>query len=339
MGILSNHLAVDLGSENTRIFVKGKGIVINEPSIAAVKIGRRSSKILEVGAAAKKMIGKTPHDIELLNPVRDGAIADFDVLSSILQYYFKKKLSRHFFARTSLVFAVPDRITAVEKRAMIESGEDAGAHKVFLINSSIAAALGAELPVEEPICSMVVDIGAGKTQIAALSLADIVHCESVPASGHTMNRVIAQLIKAEHDLLAGPYSVEILKIKLGVPINETDEMQDRGASIKGRDISTGMPKTIPIGPNEVRTKIQEQIEQIADAIVSVLEKIAPELSSDIADRGITLTGGVSQMKGLAEMLKTKVGVTINTAKDPLSSVIMGAGKLLDHPSLLERVSL
>src|SRR3989339_1237746 len=335
LGAFSSDLAIDLGTANTLIYVRGKGIVLNEPSVVAVSGDDRSkNRVLAVGIEAKNMLGRTPGNIIAVRPMRDGVIADFEVTEAMLRHFIHKVHNRRAFVRPRIIIAVPSGITQVEKRAVKESAESAGAREVFLIEEPMAAAIGAGLPISEPICNMVVDIGGGTTEVAVISLAGIVYAKSVRMGGDKMDEAILQYVKRTYNLLIGERTAEIIKTTIGnaYPGSEIESMD-----VKGRDLVTGIPKIINVNSDEVRQAIQEQIDTIVAAVKGALEQTPPELAADIVDRGIYLTGGGALLKNLDTLLHQETGLPIKIADDPLSTVVMGSGKALDNLNILKEV--
>jgi rod shape-determining protein MreB and related proteins len=338
MGAFASDLAVDLGTANTRIYIKGKGIVLNEPSIVAVRKGNESrSKAIAFGLAAKDMQGKTPADITLVRPVRDGVIADFDEIAALLKFFIRKVHSRYKFVKPRIVFAVPNAITDVEKRAIRETAEMVGAREAPLVSGPIATAIGAGMPVTDATCSMIVDIGAGKTEAAAISLLGIVQCRSIQSSGDRMDFAISQHIKNSYDLLVGDQTAENVKEQLSC-CSDGDQTDER-IEIRGRDPNTGIPKTLTIATRDMWKSISGQIDAVARLIKIVLENIPPELSADVIDRGITLTGGVAKLRNIGRYLGKELCLNVNVAAEPFSTTVLGAGRLLEEDKLIERVSL
>ena len=334
MGWFSNDLAIDLGTANTLVYVKGKGIVLSEPSVVAVrKNGRDRSRVLAVGREAKMMLGRTPGNIVAIRPMKDGVIADFEITESMLRHFIQKVHNRRSLIRPRIIICVPSGITPVEKRAVRESAESAGAREVYLIEEPMAAAIGAGLPITEPICNMVVDIGGGTTEVAVISLAGIVYCRSVRVGGDKMDEAILQYVKRTYNLLIGERTAEIIKTTIGNAYPGEIESMD----VKGRDQFAGIPKIININSDEVRLAIQEQIDSIVAAVKTALEQTPPELAADIVDRGIYLTGGGALLKGLDELLKQETGLPIKIANDPLAAVALGAGLALDNLDILKEV--
>lgn len=338
MGWFSNDLAVDLGTANTLVYVKGKGIVANEPSVVAIQEnGRGAKRILAVGKEAKEMVGRTPGSIRAIRPLKEGVIADFEVAQKMLEYFIRKTHNnRKSFVRPRIIISVPIGITEVEKRAVKESAEAAGAREVYLIEETMAAALGAGLPVTEPGGNMVVDIGGGTTGVAVISLAGIVVSRSVRIGGDKMDEAILQYVKRTYNMLIGERTAEEVKIKLGTVVEggEVGVMK-----VKGRDLKAGVPKTVEISSEEVREALTEPIVSIIEAIKQTLERTPPELAADIVDNGIMLTGGGALLGGLDMLAKEETGLPIRVAEDPLTCVVLGSGKALDELDLLKEISV
>jgi rod shape-determining protein MreB len=336
-GWLSNDLAIDLGTANTLIYVRGNGIVVDEPSVVAVRRnGRGANKVLAVGQEAKMMLGRTPGHIEAIRPMKDGVIADFEVAEAMLRYFIKKANNRRTLIRPRVIVCVPSGITQVEKRAVRESAESAGAREVFLIEEPMAAAIGAGLPITEPTSNMVVDIGGGTTEVAVISLAGIVYSKSVRVGGDKMDEAILQYIKSKYNLLIGERSAELIKTTVG---NAYRDEKAEHMQIKGRDLATGIPKIIGIDSDEVRQAIIEQIKTIVETVKSALEQTPPELAADIVDNGIVLTGGVALLKGLDNLLREETGLPITITEDPLTTVVIGSGKALDEIDTLREIMI
>jgi len=331
----SNVLAVDLGTANTLVYVKGKGVAVGEPSVVAIrKNGRQSGKVLAVGKDAKMMLGRTPGHIEAIRPLRDGVIADFEGAGTMLRHLIRKAHRGRYTIRPRIIVGVPAGITQVERNAVREAAQSAGASEVFLIDQPIAAAIGAGLPIMEPVCSMVVDIGGGTTQVAVISLAGIVYSKSVRTGGDKMDEAIRQYVKQRHNLLIGEQSAESIKTTIGnVLPGEVREYM----AVKGRDIPTGIPKSIRIDSDEVRDALTEPVRVIVATVKQALDEIPPELSADLIERGIVLTGGVALLKNLDRLLQRETQVPIRVAADPLSAVALGAGKALDMGDVLRQI--
>jgi rod shape-determining protein MreB len=334
LGWFSNDLAIDLGTANTLVYVKGKGIVLSEPSVVAVrKSDRDRNRVLAVGREAKMMLGRTPGNIVAIRPMKDGVIADFEITEAMLRHFIRKVHNRRSLIRPRIIVCVPSGITPVEKRAVRESAESAGAREVYLIEEPMAAAIGAGLPITEPICNMVVDIGGGTLEVAVISLAGIVFSRSVRIGGDKMDEAILQYVKRTYNLLIGERTAEIIKTTIGNAYPGESETMD----VKGRDLVTGIPKIITINSDEVRLAIQEQIDAIVATVKTALEQTPPELAADIVDRGIYLTGGVALLKGLDELLKQETGLPIKITEDPLATVVLGSGRALDNLNILKEV--
>ncbi|MCJ7684882.1 MAG: rod shape-determining protein [Desulfobacteraceae bacterium] len=337
LGLFSNDLAIDLGTANTLVYMKGKGIIISEPSVVAVrKDGRGGSKVLAVGREAKMMLGRTPGNIVAIRPMKDGVIADFETTEAMLRHFIRKAHNRKTLVRPRIIICVPSGITQVEKRAVKESAESAGAREVFLIEEPMAAAIGAGLPITEPISNMVVDIGGGTTEVAVISLAGIVYSKSVRVGGDKMDEAILQYIKRKYNLLIGITTAELIKTGIGsaYPSDQAETMD-----VKGRDLVTGIPKILTIDSDEVRQAISEQIETIVETVRIALEQTPPELAADIVDTGIVLTGGGALLKDLDVLLREETKLPITITEDPLSTVVLGSGMALDNISLLKEVTI
>ncbi len=336
LGWFSNDLAIDLGTANTLVYVKGKGIVLSEPSVVAVrKNARDRNKVLAVGREAKMMLGRTPGNIVAIRPMKDGVIADFEITEAMLRHFIRKVHNRRSLIRPRIIICVPSGITPVEKRAVKESAESAGAREVYLIEEPMAAAIGAGLPITEPICNMVVDIGGGTSEVAVISLAGIVYSKSVRVGGDKMDESILHYIKRMYNLAIGERTAEIIKTTIGNAYPGEMETMD----VKGRDLVTGIPKIITINSDEVRQAIQEQIDTIVSTVKTALEQTPPELAADIVDRGIYLTGGGALLKNLDTLLHLETGLPIKITEDPLSTVVLGSGKALDNLNILKEVML
>jgi rod shape-determining protein MreB len=336
-GLLSDDLAIDLGTANTLIYVKGQGIVCNESSVVAVqKDPRGARRVLAVGLEAKRMLGRTPGNIVAIRPLKDGVIADFETTEAMLRYFIQKVHNRRALVRPRIVICVPNGITEVEKRAVKESAESAGAREVYLMEEPMAAAIGAGLPVTEPVGNMIVDIGGGTTEVAVISLAGVVFSRSIRVGGDKMDEAIIQYIKRKYNLLIGERTAELIKITIGsaYPTEEIQTME-----IKGRDLLAGVPKTVELTDEEIRDSLLESINQVVEAVRVALERTPPELASDIVDKGIVLAGGGALLRNLDVLLREETGLPVVVADDPLTAVVMGAGKALDELSLLREVAI
>lgn len=321
-------MAIDLGTANTLVYIPGRGIVINEPSVVAVLDDFTDNrKILAVGHKAKEMIGKTPDHIVAIRPIKDGVIADFATTEAMLKYFIEKAHNRRSLVRPRIIICIPSGVTDVERRAVEESALSAGAREVYLVEEPIAAAIGADMPIMDPSGNMIVDIGGGTTEVAILSLNGIVYSKSVRVAGDKMDETIINYIKRKYSLLIGERTAERIKIEVGeaYPSSELKEME-----IKGRDLIRGVPRTTKINSQEIREALQEPIRAIVDAIKTSLEKTPPELSSDIHDRGIVLTGGGALLTNLDILINKETGLPVQKADDPLCCVVLGSGKILDQ---------
>ena len=334
MSFFSNDLAIDLGTANTCVFARGQGIVLNEPSIVAVNTV--SSQIEAVGAEAKEMIGRTPGSITAIRPMRDGVIADFDAAEKMLGHFIRKAHRRKSFVRPRVIIGVPSEITQVERRAVKESAYRAKASEVHLIEEGMAAAIGAGLPITEASGSMIVDIGGGTTDIAVISLAGIVYSRSVRVAGNAMDEAIITYVKREHDLLIGERTAERIKIELGSawPLSQKREME-----VKGRHVLEGRPTTVTLHDGQIREALSEPIRQIVQAVRDGLERIPPEISADVYDRGIVLSGGGALLHNIDTRIRKETGLPVAVAEDPLSSVVLGAGQMLSDFTLLRKLSI
>jgi len=333
-GWFSNDLAIDLGTATTLVYVRGRGIVLNEPSVVAIE--KKTERVLAVGAEAKKMLGRTPGNIMAIRPMKEGVIADFEMAEKMLRHFITKAHNRSTFVRPRIIIGVPSRITQVEQRAVRDSAELAGAREVYLIEEPVAAAIGAGLPITEPSGNMVVDIGGGTTDIAVLSLGGIVYSESVKVAGDRMDDAIMNYVKKKYNLLIGDHMAERVKVEIGsaYPFEEKKTMM-----VKGRDLISGIPRTLVIDDSEIREALYEPISTIVNAIKVALENTPPELAGDIIDCGIVLTGGGSMLWGMDTRLREETGLPIITVDDPLTSVVLGVGKILDELDLLRKVSV
>ena len=338
LGKFSNDLAIDLGTANTLVYVRGKGIVLNEPSVVAVhKNAKGEKKVLAVGAEAKNMLGRTPGNIVAIRPMRDGVIADFDITEAMLRHFILSVHNRRALVRPRIIVSIPSGITQVERRAVRETVESAGAREIYLIEEPMAAAIGAGLPITEPISSMVVDIGGGTTEVAVISLAGIVYSKSVRVAGDKIDDEIVQYLKRKYSLLIGERSGELIKVTIGNAFPEPGQ-EVRTMEVKGRDLISGIPKIVEINSDEIREAIMEPISIIIDAIKDALENTPPELAGDIVDRGIVLTGGGALLKNIDLLIREETGLPITIADDPLSTVARGAGTALDQLDVLKEVT-
>jgi len=330
----SKDLAIDLGTANTLVFTQQGGIVVREPSV--VVVNKLTNKIEAVGSEAKEMLGRTPGNIESIRPMKDGVIADFEVTERMLEYFIKKAHGRRLPVRPRIVIGVPSEITQVEKRAVRDSAQRAGASEVFLVEQAMMAAIGAGLPITEPSGNMIVDIGGGTTDVAVISLAGTVYSRSVRVAGYEMDQAVIQHLKRKYNLLIGERTAEQVKWQLGsaFPLKEELRME-----IKGRDLVEGVPKTLTITDHEIREALAEPVATIVDAVRQALERTPPELSADIMDKGIVLSGGGALLLGLDERLREETGLPVVQAEDPLASVVLGTGKMLEDMDLLRKVSI
>ncbi len=335
-GFLSADMAIDLGTANTLVYVKGKGIVLNEPSVVAIAEVRGKKQVLAVGEEAKQMLGRTPGNIRAIRPLRDGVIADFEVAEEMIKYFIRKVHNRRSFASPLVIVCVPSGSTAVERRAIQESAESAGARKVFLIEEPMAAAIGAGLPVTEPTGSMVVDIGGGTTEVAVLSLGGIVYARSVRVGGDKMDEAIIAYIRRNHNLLVGEGSAARIKEDIGSACAPEDG-EGQTMEIKGRDLMNGVPKELVISQREIAESLAEPVGAIIEAVKVALEHTAPELAADIVDKGIVLTGGGALLGNLDLVLRHDTGLPVSIADDPLSCVVLGTGRALEEMKRLKDV--
>jgi rod shape-determining protein MreB len=336
-GLFSNDMAIDLGTANTKVYVKGRGIVLIEPSVVAVRRDTRGiRRVVAVGEEAKKMLGRTPEEIEAIRPMKDGVIADFEVTEIMLRHFIHKVHNRSSLVRPRIIICVPSGCTQVEKRAVKESAQSAGAREVYVIEEPIAAAIGAGLPITEPTCNMIVDMGGGTTEVAVISLSGIVFARSVRVAGDKMDQAIVQYIKRKYNLLIGESTSEAIKMTIAsaYPLE-----QETTIEVKGRDLVAGIPKTLTIGSEEVRMAIAEPLNAIVETVKVVLEQTPPELAADIVDRGIVLTGGGAQLKNLDMLLREETELPVTIADNPLTTVVLGSGKALDDLHLFKEVLL
>jgi len=325
-------MAVDLGTANTLVYVRGRGIVLNEPSVVAVN--QDNGAILAVGSEAKKMIGRTPGNIVAIRPLKDGVIADFDTTERMLRYFIQKVHRRRYLAKPRIVVCVPSGITGVEQRAVKDAGYAAGARKVYIIEEPMAAAIGAGLPIHEPTGNMVVDIGGGTTEVAVISLGGIVVAQSIRTGGDELDQAIINWVKREFSLLLGERTAEEIKMAIGSACRLPDDVD---AEIRGRDLATGLPKTILVSADDIRKALEEPVNAIINAVKSTLDKTPPELASDLMDRGIVLTGGGALLRGLDERLRQETNMPIHIADQPLNAVAIGSGKCIEEFEALEKV--
>jgi len=335
-GFLSADMAIDLGTANTLVYVKGKNIVLNEPSVVAIAEVKGKKQVLAVGEEAKQMLGRTPGNIQAIRPLRDGVIADFEIAEDMIKYFIRKVHNRRSFASPMIVICVPSGSTAVERRAIQESAEAAGARKVFLIEEPMAAAIGAGLPVTEPTGSMVVDIGGGTTEVAVLSLGGIVYARSVRVGGDKMNEAIIAYIRRYHNLLVGEGSAERIKEEIGSAC-PPEEGEGRTMEIKGRDLMNGVPKELVISERQIAESLAEPVGQIIEAVKAALEHTAPELAADIVDKGIVLTGGGALLTNMDYVLRYATGLPVSIADGPMSCVALGTGRALEEMKKLRHV--
>ena len=334
LAFLGRDMAVDLGTANTLIYVRGRGIVLNEPSVVA--LNANTGQIVAVGADAKRMIGRTPGHILAIRPLKDGVIADFDVTERMLRYFIQKVHPRRHLAKPRIVIAVPSGLTGVEQSAVKEAAHQAGARRVYIFEEPLAAAIGAGLPVNEPMGNMVVDIGGGTTEVAVISLGGIVTSESIRVGGDELDQAIITFAKKEHSLMLGERTAEHIKISIGSAYPAADEPQ---AEIRGRDLVSGLPKTIVISAEEVRRAIEEPLSAIVDAVKTTLDKCPPELAGDVMDRGIALAGGGALLRGMDDRLREETGLPIHLADSPLESVALGTGKCVEDFESLGQILL
>ena len=337
LGKFSNDLAVDLGTANTLVYVRGKGIVLREPSVVAVhRDSRGIKKVLAVGAEAKLMLGKTPGNIEAIRPMKGGVIADFDITEAMLRHFIQRVHNRRTLIRPRIIVSIPSGVTQVERRAVKETAESAGAREVYLIEEPMAAAIGAGMPIKEPVSSMVVDIGGGTTEVAVISLSGIVYAKSVRVAGDKMDEAIVQYLKRKYSLLIGERTAEMIKTTIGCAYPD-EELKT--VEVKGRDLISGIPKIIEINSEEAREAIAEPVSIIVDTIRDALEQMPPELAGDIAERGMMLTGGGALLRNLDVLLREETGLPVGVADDPLSTVARGSGIALDELELLREVAI
>ena len=333
LGFFSMDLGIDLGTATTLVYAKGKGIILFEPSVIAIHKGSKS--ILAVGNEAKEMLGKTPASVIATRPLKDGVITDFEATEAMLRYFMMKAHGGKKFIRPRVVIAIASGITEAEKRAVKESALEAGAREVYLIEQPMAAAIGAGLPVQNPGGNMIVDVGGGTTEVAVLSMAGIVECQMIRIAGDEMDEAVAKCLKDKHNLIIGERTAERVKIEVGstYPLEEENSME-----VKGRDLVSGLPKTVTVSSEEIREALKYPVEQIVKVVRDILERTPPELAADLVDKGITLTGGGACLKGLDKTLSEETGLPVTIAEDPFTSVAVGGGKCLDQLSLLRRIA-
>lgn len=336
LGMFSNDLAVDLGTANTLVYVRGKGIVCDEPSVVVVR--RDNKKTIAVGVEAKKMLGKTPANIMAIRPLKDGVIADFDATGEMLKYFIKKVHNRKSFLSPRVIIGVPSGITQVEQRAVKDAAQASGAREVYLIEEPMAAAVGVGLPVGEPSGNMIVDIGGGTTDIAVISLDGIVYSKAVRVGGDKMDEAIIAYVKRKYNLMIGDRTSEQIKIEVGSAF-EIDHNNPMTMEIKGRDLISGIPKTVLVSEAEIREALRETVNAILDAVKLTLENTPPELASDIVDKGIVLAGGGALLRGLDRLIREETGLPVIVADDPLTAVARGVGKMLDELELLKKIAI
>ncbi len=338
LGKFSNDLAIDLGTANTLVYVKGRGIVLSEPSVVAVRTDdRHRNKVLAVGTEAKRMLGRTPGNIKAIRPMKDGVIADFEVTEAMLRHFIRQVHNRRSWIRPRIIICVPSGITQVEKRAVRESAESAGAREVYLIEEPMAAAIGAGLPIQDPTCNMVVDIGGGTTEVAVISLAGIVYSRSIRVGGDKMDDALVQYIKRKYNLLIGERTAEIIKTTIGNAYPDPENIET--IEVKGRDLVSGIPKILAIDSEEIRVAISEQIDSIVETVKTALEQTPPELAADIVDTGIVMAGGGALLKNLDKLLREETSLPITVTDDPLSTVVLGSGKALENIEILREVTI
>ncbi|MDD3182990.1 MAG: rod shape-determining protein [Alphaproteobacteria bacterium] len=336
LGLLSADMGIDLGTANTLVYVKGRGIVLNEPSVVAIATSRGKRQVLAVGDEAKLMLGRTPGNIQAIRPMRDGVIADFEVAEEMIKHFIRKVHNRRSFANPQIIICIPSGSTAVERRAIQESAESAGARRVFLIEEPMAAAIGAGLPVTEPTGSMVVDIGGGTTEVAVLSLGGIVYSRSVRVGGDKLDEAIINYIRRYHNLLIGETTAERIKKEIG-SASPPEDGEGRVSEIKGRDLMYGVPKEIVITERQIAESLSEPVSAILEAVKVALENTAPELAADIVDKGIVLTGGGALLRNLDLVLRQATGLPVSVAEDPLSCVALGTGRALEEMHTLKNL--
>lgn len=334
LGLFSNDMGIDLGTATTLVYVKGEGVVLCEPSVVAIEKG--TSHVLAVGEEAKRMLGRTPGNIVAIRPMKDGVIADFEITEAMLRYFIKKVHKRKVLVRPRIIIAIPSGITEVEKRAVKDSAERAGAREVFLIEEPIAAAIGVGLPIQEPIGNMIIDIGGGTTEIAVISLAGIVFSKSIRIGGDEMDEAVIEYLKKTYNLMVGERTAEDIKIKIGSAYPLEEELT---LEVKGRDLVTGLPKAVTITSEEIRDALVETLRAILEITKISLERTPPELAADLIEHGIVMAGGGSLLKGLEKLISEETGLPVHIADDPLTAVAQGTGKVLSEIKYLKRVTV
>ena len=334
LSLLSNDIGIDLGTATTLVYVKGEGVVLCEPSVVAVERG--TSHVLAVGEEAKRMLGRTPGNIIAIRPMRDGVITDFEITEAMLRHFIRRVRHRRFQVRPRIVIAIPSGITEVERRAVKESAERAGARDVYLIEEPIAAAIGVGLPIDEPVGNMIIDIGGGTTEIAVISLAGVVFSKSIRIGGDEMNEAIVEYLKKTYNLMIGERTSEDIKIKIGSAYPMEEEMS---LEVKGRDLVAGLPKTVTITSEEVREALQEPLRAILEVTKISLERTPPELAADLIEHGIVMAGGGSLLRGLDKLISEETGLPVHIADDPLTAVANGTGKVLNEIKYLKKVTV
>jgi rod shape-determining protein MreB len=334
-GVFSNDMAIDLGTANTLVYVRGKGVILSEPSVVAVKKDlRRGPRIVAVGTDAKKMLGRTPDNIEAIRPMKDGVIADFEVTEAMLKHFIIRIHRRRFLVKPRIVICIPSGITQVEMRAVRDAAKSAGARAVYLVQEPIAAAVGANLPITEPRSSMIVDIGGGTTEVAVIAMSDIVYSKSLRMAGDKIDAAIVRYIKQKYSLLIGERTAEMVKMAIGSAVQEKEDLH---LEVKGRDLIAGIPKIVALRSGEVTEAISEPVQAIMETIKNALEHAPPELAADIVDNGIVLTGGGSLLRNIDELIRRETGLPVVLADDPLSTVVVGSGRIFDNFETLKYV--
>ncbi len=334
LGLVSNDIGIDLGTATTLVYVKGEGVVLCEPSVVAVERG--TSHVLAVGEEAKRMLGRTPGNIVAIRPMRDGVITDFEITEAMLRHFIKKVRHRRFQVRPRIVIAIPSGITEVEKRAVKESAERAGAREVYLIEEPVAAAIGVGLPIQEPVGNMIIDIGGGTTEVAVISLAGIVFSKSIRIGGDEMNEAIIEYLKKTYNLMIGERTAEEIKIKIGSAYPLEEELS---TEVRGRDLIAGLPKSVTITSEEIREALQEPLRAILEATKITLERTPPELAADLIEHGIVMAGGGSLLRGLDKLISEETALPVHVADDPLTAVANGTGKVLNEIHYLKKVTV